>query len=138
MSLLTMLGFSKKTDPVERVSDIGVRIYMLEIADADNRKMIRTLIKSLDEAERVQARMAKTIADHAEKIRVLTEQVAEHCEKLEAQSEFNEFVAATGMDGSDEVLAHRAEITKHRGQLAGLWKGLEKVNNILVILKGRT
>lgn len=127
-----MFGFfKKKPDPVERLSDIAVRIFTLETTQADTRKMVRTLFKSLDEAERVQARMAKTIADQADKIRVLTEQVAEHCEKLEAQGEFNEFVAATGMDGSEEI-------KKHERQLAGLWKSQEKVNNVLTILKGKT
>lgn len=133
-----MFGLFKKNNNDRLLADMSQRLFMLETAIDDTRKMVRTLYKAVDEAERVQARMAKTIADHAEQIRALKERVAEHGAALETQGEFNEFVTATGMDGSDEMLEHRAEITKHRGQLAGLWKGQEKINNVLTILKGRT
>jgi uncharacterized coiled-coil protein SlyX len=124
-----MFGLFKRNDN-RLLADVSQRLLALEFVEANNRKVIRTLFKFMDEAERVQARMAKAIADQTEKIRVLNEQVAEHVEKLETQAQFNDFVAATGMDGSDEV-------KKHERQLAGLFSWCEKANAELATIKGK-
>lgn len=125
-----MFGLFKKDDS-KLLADVSQRLFMLETANEDGHKMVRTLYKAMDEAERVQARMAKTIADHEERIRVLTEQLAEHCEALEVQGEFNDFVATIGMDGSEQM-------KKHQCQLAALFSWREKAIDDLATLKGRT
>lgn len=123
--------FKKKADPVERLSELSVHMFMLESSNVENRRQIEALVKKVDEAQRVEIRMAKTIADQAEQIRAITEQVAEHVGDIARIDDFNEAIAEEFSDCSTQT-------TIHYRQIAGLWKGLEKNGAAIESLKGRT
>jgi uncharacterized coiled-coil protein SlyX len=122
-----MFGLFKKGDDLASLTQ---RLANLEQAEAANRSLIRKLNKQADEADRVAGRMASTIADQAEKIRVLTAQVAEHVEAFNKLGEFNEFVAFSDVDTSDQMKTHQC-------QIAGLFAWKTKVSAELATIKGK-
>lgn len=121
-----MWGLFKKGD---NLASLTQRVANLEQAEGANRSLIRKLNKQANEAESVASRMATTIADQAEKIRILTEQVAEHTEALNKLGEFNEFVAFSDVDTSEQVKTHQC-------QIAGLFAWKTKVTAELATIKG--
>ena len=122
-----MFGLFKKSDNLALLTQ---RICHLEEAEKANRSTIRKLVKQASEAESVASRMAMTIADQAEKIRVLADQVAEHTEAFSKLGEFNEFVAFSDVDTSDQMKTHQC-------QIAGLFAWKTKVTAELATIKGK-
>jgi hypothetical protein len=120
--------FKKKPDPVERLSDLSVRLFMVETAEQENRRQLRLLIKQLDEAKRVETRMANTITDQTEQIRVLTEQVALNFADIARIDDFNEAIAEFGTDGSIQVKINERNI-------AALYKRTARIEAVVEGLK---
>jgi septal ring factor EnvC (AmiA/AmiB activator) len=122
-----MFGFFKN-----KPNEVELQIELANVAQAEQatRALARKLLKAQEETDKVLARMAKALSNQESQIRALTEQVAESVEEINKIKEFNEFVAHTGMDESDEL-------KKHQRQLAGLFAWKAAATADLTAIKGK-